>query len=174
MTPVLLAGIRVCLWAVKAGWSPLPHPKAEVTSTTELWVRIQGLGGGGDGARELSANLNWDCLSLPQVRSKTHIPRIILIFLYVAFYTFLNKCSYFAEVRESLCNAETWLGETTGPNTQLLLKQAAALDKMEPCTLRWGSLRQLYLSLMTSVAASSSILVLCVVGEVGPWRPVAF
>lgn len=48
----------------------------------------------------------------------------------------LNKFSYSAEARESLCNAETWLGETTGPDMQLLLKQAAALDKMELCMLR--------------------------------------
>lgn len=48
----------------------------------------------------------------------------------------LNNLSYSAEARESLCNAETWLGETTGPDTRLLLKQAAAVDKMELCTLR--------------------------------------
>lgn len=48
----------------------------------------------------------------------------------------LNNPSYSAEAGESLCNAETWLGETTGPNMQLLLKQAAAVDEMELCTLR--------------------------------------
>lgn len=92
---------------------------------------------------------------------------IILIFLYVALYTLLNKFNYSAEARESLCNSETWLVETTGPDMQLLLKQAAALDKMELCMLRWGSVRQLYLFLTISVSASSSILVLCTVGELG-------
>lgn len=48
----------------------------------------------------------------------------------------LNNLGYSAEARESLGNVETWLGETTGPNMQLLLKQAAAVDKMELCMLR--------------------------------------
>jgi len=65
------------------------------------------------------------------------------------------------EARESLCNSETWLVETTGPDMQLLLKLAAALDKMELCILSGGSVRQLYLSVTASVAVSSSILALC-------------
>ena len=59
-----------------------------------------------------------------------------MIFLYGALYMLLNEISYSAEAREGLCNSETWLVETTGPDMQLLLKQAAALDKMELCMLR--------------------------------------
>lgn len=68
--------------------------------------------------------------------SEAQITWIILAFLYVALYALLNKFSYSAEARESLGDPETWLGETTGPDMQLLLRQAAALDKMELCMLR--------------------------------------